>query len=140
MSIVEKDEKETGLRKILNFGHTFAHAYEASSGYSKNLNHGEAVILGIRTVLNFSYKKNILKEKEYKLITNHIEKNKLILPLNNFFKLKDVNKILSFMIKDKKNNSSKISLVLIKKIGLPLFNQEYSKKNIETFLKNYLRN
>ena len=140
MSIVEKDEKETGLRKILNFGHTFAHAYEASSGYSKNLNHGEAVILGIRTVLNFSYKKNILKEKEYKLITNHIEKNKLILPLNNFFKLKDVNKILSFMTKDKKNNSSKISLVLIKKIGLPLFNQEYSKKNIETFLKNYLRN
>ena len=74
MNVVEKDEKETGLRKILNFGHTFAHAYEASMGYSKKLNHGEAVILGIKTVLNFSYKKNILKEKEYKLITNHIEK------------------------------------------------------------------
>ena len=140
MNVVEKDEKETGLRKILNFGHTFAHAYEASMGYSKKLNHGEAVILGIKTVLNFSYKKNILKEKEYKLITNHIVKNNLTLSLNNFFKLKDVEKILSFMIKDKKNNSSKISLVLLKKIGLPLFNQEYSKKNIELFLKNYLRN
>ena len=140
MNVVEKDEKETGLRKILNFGHTFAHAYEASMGYSKKLNHGEAVILGIKTVLNFSYKKNILKEKEYKLITNHIEKNNLTLSLNNFFKLKDVEKILSFMIKDKKNNSSKISLVLLKKIGLPLFNQEYSKKNIDFFLKNYLRN
>jgi len=74
------------------------------------------------------------------LVTNHIEKNKLILPLNNFFRLKDVNKILSFMIKDKKNNSSKISLVLLGKIGLPLFNQKYTKKNIELFLKNYLRN
>ena len=45
-NVVEKDEKEKGLRKILNFGHTFAHAYEASLGYSKKLNHGEAVILG----------------------------------------------------------------------------------------------
>ena len=35
-----------GIRKILNFGHTFAHAYEATLGYSKKLNHGEAVILG----------------------------------------------------------------------------------------------
>ena len=46
-NIVEKDEKEKNLRKILNFGHTFAHAYEAALGYSKKLNHGEAVILGM---------------------------------------------------------------------------------------------
>ena len=59
-----------------------------------------------------------MKKKEYELVTNHIKKNNLILSLNNFFKLKDVDKILSFMIKDKKNNSSKISLVLLKKIGL----------------------
>ena len=51
-NVVEKDEKEKGLRKILNFGHTFAHAYEATLGYSKKLNHGEAVILGIKTALN----------------------------------------------------------------------------------------
>ena len=42
--VVEADEKEMGLRKILNFGHTFAHAYEATLGYSKKLNHGEADI------------------------------------------------------------------------------------------------
>ena len=53
-SIVEKDEKEVGKRKILNFGHTFAHAYEATLGYSKKLNHGEAVILGIISALKFS--------------------------------------------------------------------------------------
>ena len=62
MIVVEKDEKETGLRKILNFGHTFAHAYEASLGYSKKLNHGEAVILGIKTALHFSYKNKFLKK------------------------------------------------------------------------------
>ena len=43
-NVVEKDEKEKNLRKILNLGHTFAHAYEATSNYSKKLNHGEAVI------------------------------------------------------------------------------------------------
>ena len=57
--IVEKDEKENELRKILNFGHTFAHAYEASLGFTKKLNHGEAVLLGMSTALNFSYKKII---------------------------------------------------------------------------------
>ena len=43
--------KKKNLRKILNFGHTFAHGYEAALGYSKKLNHGEAVF--IRNVFRF---------------------------------------------------------------------------------------
>jgi len=62
--IVSQDELETGKRAILNFGHTFAHAYEASLGYSKKLNHGEAVILGIITALNFCFRKQIIKKKQ----------------------------------------------------------------------------
>ena len=69
--VVEKDEKEKGMRKILNFGHTFAHAFEATLGYSKKLNHGEAVILGINTALNFSLKNNLLNKKDYFLINKH---------------------------------------------------------------------
>ena len=131
--------KEKNLRKILNFGHTFAHAYEACLGYSKRLNHGEAVILGMKTALNFSLINSFLKKKEYKLITNHIDNAGLPASLNKLFSPKDLNKILSFMTKDKKNNSTKISLVLLKKIGSPIFNKEYTKKNISLFLKNYLR-
>ena len=138
--VVEKDEKEKGLRKILNFGHTFAHAYEASLGYNKKLNHGEAVILGMKTALNFSLKNSFLKKKEYELIVNHINNAGLPSSLNKFFSIKDLNKILSFMTKDKKNNSSKINLILLKRIGSPIFNKEYTKKNINLFLKNYLRN
>ncbi len=140
MIVVEKDEKETGLRKILNFGHTFAHAYEASLGYSKKLNHGEAVILGIKTALHFSYKNKFLKKNEYQLISDHIVNSNIPCSLKKFFKIRDLNKILSFMTKDKKNNSSKINLVLLKKIGTPIFNKEYPKKNLQKFLKNYLRN
>ena len=139
-NVVEKDEKEKGLRKILNFGHTFAHAYEASLGYSKKLNHGEAVILGMKTALNFSLKNNLIKKNEYQLIINHITKFNLPSSIKNFFKIKDLNKILFFMLKDKKNNSDKISLVLLKKIGRPLINKEYSKENLRLFLKNELSN
>jgi len=138
--VVEKDEKEKGLRKILNFGHTFAHAFEATLGYSNKLNHGEAVILGIKTALNFSLKNKIINKKEYSLIINHIIKSHLPSDINKFFEAKDLNKILSFMLKDKKNNSDKISLVLLKKIGSPIINREYNQKSLKKFLKSELTN
>ena len=139
-NVVEKDEKEKGLRKILNFGHTFAHAYEASLGYSKKLNHGEAVILGMKSALNFSLKNNLILKNDYKSIISHISRTNLPSKINKFFTIGDLNKILSFMVKDKKNNSDKINLVLLKKIGYPVINGEYKKNILAEFLKNELRN
>ena len=139
-NVVEKDEKEKNLRKILNFGHTFAHAYEASLGYSKKLNHGEAVILGIKSALSFSLKSNLLKKNDYNSIINHISKANLPSKIKKFFKLRDLNKILSFMTKDKKNNTDKINLILLKKIGSPVIDREYKKDSLAIFLKNELRN
>jgi 3-dehydroquinate synthase len=136
--VVETDEKEMGMRKILNFGHTFAHAYEATLGYSKKLNHGEAVILGIKTAAKFSLSNKILSIKEFNLIENHL--NKLNLPgnINKFFSIKNLNKILSFMKKDKKNNTNKINLVLLKKIGFPIYKLQFDEKKINLFLKKEL--
>ncbi len=139
-NVVEKDEKEKGLRKILNFGHTFAHAYEASLGYSKKLNHGEAVILGMKSALSFSLKNNLIKKNDYYSILRHISEVNLPSKIKKFFKISHLNKILSFMIKDKKNNSNKINLVLLKKIGYPIINREYKKDDLAKFLKNELRN
>ena len=138
--IVEKDEKEKNIRKILNFGHTFAHAYEASLNYSKKLNHGEAVLLGINSALNFSLNKKILKDLEYKTIINHLNNPKLPSNLKKFFSTRDLNKILSFMTKDKKNDSDKINLVLLKKIGTPVINRKYYKNELKIFLKKELIN
>ena len=138
--IVEKDEREQGLRKTLNFGHTFAHAYEATLGYNKKLNHGEAVILGIKTALNFSLQERLIKKKEFKSIIDHIKNANLPTSIKKFFNFKNSNKILSFMTKDKKNKSKKINLVLLKKIGVPIVNKEYSKKKIGLFLNKFLRN
>ena len=139
-AIVEKDEKEKDLRKVLNFGHTFAHSYEASLNFSKKLNHGEAVLLGINTALKFSNQKKNLDDKTYNLITNHFKKYKLPSNIRNYFSSKDVNKILLFMAKDKKNNSDDINLILLKKIGRPIINKRYKKIIIESFIKNQLTN
>ena len=139
-NFVEKDEKEKGLRKTLNFGHTFAHAYEATLKYSKKLNHGEAVILGMKSALDFSLNNNLLKKNDYNSIINHITSSNLPSSIKKFFKLKDINKIIFFMLKDKKNNSDKINLVLLKKIGLPIINKIYTRKKLSIFLKNQLIN
>ena len=136
--VVETDENEMGIRKILNFGHTFAHAYEATLGYSKKLNHGEAVILGIKTAAKFSLSKKILNIKEFNLIENHLNKLNLPNDIYKFFSIKDLNKILSFMKKDKKNNTNKINLVLLKKIGSPIHKLQFDEKKIYLFLRKEL--
>ena len=136
--VVEADEREMGIRKTLNFGHTFAHAYEATLGYSKKLNHGEAVILGIKTAAKFSFINSILHIKEFNLIKNHLDKLNLPRSINNFFSLKHLSKILSFMKKDKKNSTNKISLVLLKKIGSPIYKLQFGEKKIHLFLKKEL--
>ena len=73
-------------------------------------------------------------------IINHIIDNKLPSSIKKFFRKRDAHKILSFMLTDKKNRSNKINLVLLKKIGQPVINKEYSKDKILKFLKNELNN
>jgi 3-dehydroquinate synthase len=138
--IVELDEKENNLRKVLNFGHTFAHAYEAVLKYSKKLNHGEAVILGIISASKFSFDNNLISLNEFRLIKNHLVKFKLPIDLKKHFSIKKINELIKFMKKDKKNNSSKINLVLLKKIGKPTLNKNFNDKKLYSFLKKELIN
>jgi 3-dehydroquinate synthase len=111
-NIVSQDEKEiTGLRKILNFGHTFAHAFETQSNYK--LKHGEAVIAGIFCALFLSENTGYISHKKLNGFLNDF----------NFFKVnKSLSKLNSeliykSMLTDKKNLSGKIKLVLIEDIG-----------------------
>ena len=81
-----------------------------------------------------------MNKREYYSIIDHIDNSNLPSSVNKFFSPKDINKILSFMGKDKKNRSNNINLVLLKKIGVPIINEEYSKKKIGSFLKIFLQN
>ena len=138
--IVQKDEKENNLRKILNFGHTFAHAYEASMTYSKKLNHGEAVILGIYSSLKFSLENKLINLSDFNLILEHFKKTRLTYEVNKYFSKNDTKKIISFMQNDKKNNSEKINLVLLRKIGSLELKKKFNEKKIRLFINEKLIN
>ena len=108
-------KREKDLRMILNFGHTFAHGFEGAKNFSKKLNHGEAVLLGMMIASELSYKKKLLSLKEFNLIKKHYNNLKLPMKINKIFKKKEINKIIYFMKKDKKNLNEKINLILLKK-------------------------
>ena len=139
-NIVELDEKEKNLRKILNLGHTFAHAYEAALSYTNKLNHGEAVILGIISSAKFSFENKILNKKDYVEIIRHISCLNMPVNLNYYFKKKNINSIIKYMLSDKKNNSSKINLILIKRIGKVLIDFKFDKAKIKKFIAKELYN
>jgi len=134
--IINKDEKEINLRMILNFGHTFAHGFEGAKNFSKKLNHGEAVLLGMIAASKLSNKKKMLPSKDLNLIIKHYKNIHLPLDLKEKFKKKEINKIIHFMKKDKKNINNKINLILLKKIGKVAKPNSYTIKERE--LKRFL--
>ena len=134
--IVSKDEREKNLRMILNFGHTFAHGFESAKNFSKKLNHGEAVLLGMMAATKLSYKKKLLPLKELLLIEKHYNDLKLPMQISKIFKKKEISKIVYFMKKDKKNINEKISLILLNKIGKTTKSKKKFVSSIE--MKNFL--
>ena len=114
---VTKDEKERGDRAILNFGHTFAHGLEGASNFSKKINHGEAVLVGMYLATKLSEQRKICSVKTFNRLKNFYRKNNLPNNIKKYFLHNKLNKIIKYMINDKKNNDSKINLILLKKIG-----------------------
>ena len=74
------------------------------------------------------------------MIVSHLEKASLSYKVKKIFSKKDVSKIVSYMQKDKKNNSEKINLILLKKIGVVDLKMKFSKKQIKTFFNEALLN
>ncbi len=117
LSFANKDVKDKNVRMILNFGHTFAHAIEAKNKYSKNINHGEAVLIGMMIASKLSYIKKICKRSTLLEIIEIYKKNNFDYKLKKFVKRKEFNSITKFMLQDKKNDDEKINLILLRKIG-----------------------
>ena len=111
VDVVEKDEKEKGLRMILNFGHTIGHAIEAASNFK--LWHGEAISLGMITSSYISWKMGLIKENLLK------ELEKLLSLYSLPVKYRRINQgdVKNFLVKDKKIKNGKLRFVLIKKLG-----------------------
>lgn len=108
ISIVEKDERETGLRRILNFGHTIGHAIESTGGKK----HGFAVAEGMYFASLFSLEKGYITSEEHSRIIN------LLKELGILEKVPVIRPpVRDHVLRDKKRESEIINLVVLKGIG-----------------------
>jgi len=117
LHFVNKDVYEKNIRMILNFGHTFAHAIEAQNNYSKRINHGEAVIMGMMMAAKLSYIKKLCNLNTLNQLKNIYNSNNLKHDIKKYFRTDEYEKIANYMNADKKNNDKKINLILLTKIG-----------------------
>lgn len=106
ISVIEKDEKESNLRRILNFGHTYGHAIELLTGYKK-YTHGECVVAGIIFAFNLALENNLIDK-------NYMHYMQDVLDKFDFKKIPDfeLKKVIPAMKKDKKSTSDYIRFIL----------------------------
>ena len=114
--IVKKDEFENNYRAILNFGHTFAHAIETETNYSRKIIHGEAVLIGMMLAARLSAQLGYLKNNDLKIIKNIYEKLNLNFKYKKFVTTRNMNNIFKIMLNDKKSFGNKTKIILLKKL------------------------
>jgi len=127
--IVSRDEKERGLRSILNFGHTFGHAVEALTNYT-GFKHGEAVSIGMVMAAGLSFKLGMAREGVVKRIENLLS----ALGLPTRAPLLKPSDFIETMRLDKKVKAGRVRFVLIKDIGSAVL-EEVSEEKLRDFLR-----
>ncbi len=129
--IVSRDEKESGIRAFLNFGHTLGHAIEAEAGYG-NITHGEAVVIGMVFALELSRKKSglVFDINQFKAWLKELG-YQTGLPAGL-----GVEGLLKRMKQDKKAVGERVRFVLLDKIGKPAI-YEISDKKLLTELTQF---
>ena len=138
--IVSTDEKEQGIRAILNFGHTFAHAFENLINYdSKKLIHGEAVAIGMACAFKLSTHMNLCSQKDAKRCIELISKFNLPTKLKDIKGVKISSKILldKFYL-DKKVKNGKITLILCNGIGSALIKNNVNDRTLKKFFNELI--
>ena len=123
--IVTKDEKENGIRAILNFGHTFGHAIEAYKNY-KGITHGAAITLGMVIASRISFYEGYIKNYQLDNVVNLISSIGLRTDYSkyNYIQLK------KYIKSDKKIKNGKLNLVLIDKNFNAFTTSKFNNKNI----------
>jgi 3-dehydroquinate synthase len=124
--VVENDEKDTGERMLLNFGHTLGHAIETYYNFKK-FTHGEAVAIGMYEISKIAEKKKLTAKGVSKEIKEILEQ--YILPYE--VEIADSSAILDTIALDKKNIDNVLKVVLLKEIG-----ESYLEKTNVEFFKN----
>lgn len=136
--VVQKDPREAGWRKILNFGHTLGHAIEShflTLGESKLLLHGEAIAVGMILEAYLSHKYTGLSNESLEEITDTFIHHYGAVEIRP----EDVKKSIELLKFDKKNSHGEIKFVLLEDIGKPVIDVVVSQEDIEHAF-NYYKN
>jgi 3-dehydroquinate synthase len=131
-AIVDEDERETsGRRALLNFGHTFAHALEAETGYA--MLHGEAVALGMVLAFRLSAERGLCGEAER--VAAHLEAAGLPTQPRGM----SAQRLVEHMARDKKASGGRVAFVLTRGIGEAFVDRSVELGEVEAFLERELR-
>lgn len=121
------DEKETGVRALLNLGHTFGHALESATGYSDRLLHGEGVAIGMVLAHGFSAKLGLAPSQDTGRIAQHLAAAGLPTQLSDIpGDLPDTDFLMNAIAQDKKIVRGALTFILTRGIG-----QAFIEKNVD---------
>ncbi len=126
--VVAQDEREGGIRALLNLGHTFGHAIETGMGYGKWL-HGEAVGAGMCLAAQLSYQLELMSENEVKRTIHLIQQAKLPIQAPKEMTTLD---FLNLMAVDKKVVDQRMRFILMKGIGKAFISAEVTQEQLNT--------
>ena len=131
--VVNMDEKESGIRAVLNYGHTFGHVIENETGYSKYL-HGEAVAIGMVMANQLAVRLGQMSQEDAERVKSLLIKNGL--PTD--YKIADVDSFYEHFFLDKKSNRGKISFILPKDgIGTHIIRDDIDESDIKAVLREF---
>lgn len=128
-AIVAEDERESGARALLNFGHTFGHAIESAAGYGNWL-HGEAVAVGMALAARFSVRQGRLGPAEADRLVALLERLGLPVAAPAF----PAERWLEFMGRDKKNEGGRVTLILLDGLGQGAVVRDAPETELRRFL------
>lgn len=130
--IISGDEKESGSRKLLNFGHTIGHALESASLETDNpLLHGEAVSVGMVAEAKISEQLGLIDENVLAEIKHSLDNAGL--PTTS--KITDIQEVMTLISKDKKSEKGKVNWTLVKGIGKAVIDQSVNEETVKVSLE-----
>jgi 3-dehydroquinate synthase len=139
--IVESDEREDGVRALLNLGHTFGHALEALCGYSDRLLHGEAVAAGMGLAFDFSAAEGLCAAEDAARLKSHLRACGLPAGIADIDGAKSfaAGALLAAMLQDKKVEQGRLTLILARRLGEAFVARDVPVEKVERFLAAQLR-
>lgn len=133
--IVQADERETtGLRALLNFGHTFGHALEAQTGFSDRLLHGEGVALGMVLAARFSARRGLIPATSAEHVAGHFAGVGMASEIASLGLNCDGNALVAHMLHDKKMDAGTLPFVLLRAIGETFLAKDVMLDEVAEFL------